>query len=837
MGQQYVLSKRYVNFKGLDKKATDLTRSIEYASLIKNAQYRKSGAPEKRPGYEGYAGSIGGFGLFTYNRVNPSTGAVEPEELNVGATVYKRKNSTLSVSYSGPDSTALISIFLDTDTEVFRCQITEGSTLKLDQSLGIGIDEASPYTISNLVSQINLIPNFLASVSGDGSVAAAFLKTTRDHDLTSSGSALSVTASYWSAVNTPISNPLNGSSTHRNDDDFENASAVQLNNVMYFTNGYDQVQKYDGQNMYRAGLPTPAVPTSVLAAGAVTGSNYFHKIQYVQVDAVGNVVEGNQSTVATGLSPAGQSMNVTVANIQASTGFNTNCAIVNGGQVGVTTITVDDGSGGGHTMKVGDTAYFKDQISGSYVERAITAITATTITIAGTAVNVNDNQVISNNLRILIFRNKTSSGTPTTFYEVEEIPNNSFAATQVFNDNKADASLGAIFVSPLTDRSAPPKGKYISAWRKSLFIAGSYTDPFTCFYSDVDGPEYFPADGSTSFDIYSLLGDPISGIGPNNDVFAIFTKRSVDIASGDIVEGNIRVDQISTDIGCVAHATIQELRGTLAFLSDRGPYKMVAGQIPTPLGESEYGGGRIEPIFDQDGLGDAQVFKLKRAVGFNDRKREQYKLFLPCESASGNKYANDNSRMYVYDYAKDAWLEWTNINAAGGMTATGEDFYWVERRLSPEFSSVTSYLYRVRNLNDAFDYADHNQAIDWEYGMQWEALGEPSVMKSFVRAKIFSLEETNNNTNDVSVEVEFNYVSDTPILMFDFSFPSGGYGVSEYSTASYGDPAENVSIHKLGGSRTKSARLIFKNNTINQNAIISGWELEIATSYRPRLKV
>ena len=39
------------NFKGLDKRTSDLKRSIEFATDIKNAAYRISGAINKRKGF------------------------------------------------------------------------------------------------------------------------------------------------------------------------------------------------------------------------------------------------------------------------------------------------------------------------------------------------------------------------------------------------------------------------------------------------------------------------------------------------------------------------------------------------------------------------------------------------------------------------------------------------------------------------------------------------------------------------------------------------------------------------------------------------------------------
>ena len=85
----------------------------------------------------------------------------------------------------------------------------------------------------------------------------------------------------------------------------------------------------------QAQLPDPTI---------FTRSDTFSSI------AAGNPHRGNLNETTSLLSPAAQSIDVTVANVLASTGFNTNCAVVNGAQSGVTVITVD----AFHTMKVGD---------------------------------------------------------------------------------------------------------------------------------------------------------------------------------------------------------------------------------------------------------------------------------------------------------------------------------------------------------------------------------------------------------------------------------------------------------------------------------------------------
>lgn len=837
---EYIQIKRYVNHLGLDLKSSDLTRPPEFSSGMLNAQYRKSGAIEKKKGYKAHAGSKGGHGQFTYNRINPVTFDEEPEALAVSNTVSKLLTATLSVTYSGADLTCLFSMFLDPSTSTFKAQIIEGTITLLDYDLGVGFDEASPVTITSLVSAINALgASFSASVTGAGATPAAFLKIIRDHDLVNSG-ALSLKAKYWQDVNTTTSAPLNGSEFYSFTSTSENATAVQLNNVMYFANGRDLIYKYDGQTLYRAGVPLPAsISSTLVGGGAITGNNYFHKIQYIQKDAVGNFTEGNQKTVTTGLNAAGHNIDVTVANIVAGTAFNTNCAIVDGAQVSVTTITVDNGSGGSHTMKVGDTAYFLDSVSGGYVERLVTGVTASSITIDGAAVTVANNAVISNNLRIAIYRNKTSGVTPTVFYVVEEIPNNSFAATQVYTDSKTDASLGAQFIEPLTDRSLPPTGRYISSFRNQLIIAGNISNPNTVYYSDVDGPEYFP-ENSNQFNVDTVAGDIISGIAPNNEVFAIFKDKSIFIISGDIANNAIRVDQITHDIGCAAHATIKEIRGALYFLSDFGPRKMIGGQVPVPIGISsdEQTASRIDPVFDQLSISDpTKILNLKRAIGFNDRFAEQYILFLPAETITGgDRHTNSNSRVFVYDYTRDAWLEWDNLDLSGGITEIEGDVYFTERRYSSFNSSVDHIMYRRHDLKDAFDYADGVSPIEFEYSSQWESLGAPAILKRFLNMKLYTLEEVENNDVVIDVEQEANFQEDAPVGNFSFNYSGIGYGVSAYSTSSYGDPAPTEKKHRLHSSRARSSRFKFKNSELHANVVISGFEIEVATPYRGEMK-
>lgn len=837
MAVTYQHIKRYQNLYGLDLKGNDLEAAVPFATDLLNVQLRKNGTIEKRRGYQARAESAGGYGLFVYQRQNPTTYAEEAIILACSDTVHRLYTANFTVAYSGSNPVCFLVMRYSPEHGEYRFEIQEGDVTILETGLGKGYDEITTKTLADLAVEVNALTNFTATVTGDTFAPAAFLGVITSWDLTDGNWAGE--AHYWQEVNKTKSAPLAGSETNKNSPDFENVTSTQMRNAIFLANGYDDVLKYDGQTLYRAGVPDVASITSAIgAAGAITGTNYFHKAQYQQIDAVGQFVEGNVAIVSTGLNPTSQQMNVTVANIQAGSGFNTNCAIVAGAQTGVNVITVDNGSGGQHTMQVGDKAYFFDSLSAAYVTRNVTAIGSTTITIDGAAVNVADNAVISNNLKIRLFRNRSVPTAPTVWYELVELPNNSFAATQVYVDNITDASLLFQFVEPATDRSPPVAGRYISQFQGLMVTAGNIEDPNTVSYSDFESPEYFPIPDN-QLTVSNNIGDKITGIGQSNDSFIIFQSSAIYAVTGDVTEGAFRLDRLSADIGCSSHASIQDVKGLLMFMSLQGPRYISGLSLPRAIGPVEGNPlvSRIDPAFDQRGIESSQVYRQKRILSLNDKQGEKYWLFIPCETLSANNeiYANQYSICFVYDYTRDAWLKYDNINAAGGIIAFDDEVYFIERRDSEFEGSVQHILYRKHNSGTYFDYNDNTQPVSVYWKSPWEFLGEASILKSFLAIRVFSTEAIDNEFT-LKIKTERDFIESAQISDIPLTVGSGGYGASAYGVDPYGDIQEPALMTKLNNSRLKSLRVTFENIEPLKNFALTGYELEIAAPYKPSFK-
>jgi hypothetical protein len=769
----YTLSKQYKNHYGLDLKSTDVDRPDVFASDMLNAQYKKDGTLEKRKGFKAKAASNGGSGLFVYNNLDATTGSFAQELLSASDKLYKLSTSTITVSYAGADAVASFEMYLDTTSKTFKALLMEGVTEVLDYDLGVGFDETPIKTLADLKTAIDGVAGFSAVISGSTSTPAAFLDITQSFDLKISS--CSVKANYWTEVTSTIT-PFSGHYAKRNDPSFENISAVQANNCIYFSTGYDDLMKYDGSKIYRAGMPKPsAAATYTTGAGSLSGFyQYFYTYRYT--DYRGNVIEGTPSDILTTTSLSSNSVTLTVNNL--------------------------------------------------------------------TAAGASGFDVSSSNLKIVVYRTESLAlaTDPAIFYELTSVTNNPAVATQALTaDNTADASLGVEYIEPIVAHDLPPKGKYITSFYSQLFISGIVATPNVVYWSELFEIEYF--DYARNITVcQSKNGDAISGISQSNEVMAVFEKNAVHVLSGDFVENNFRQEIISHKVGCVAHATIQQVESSLYFLADNAIYRITSGQIP------EERSSRIQPIFIQNSLTpNALIFSMKRAVAVNNPLTEKYIVSIPTEETiSGDVVTNSNNVILVEDYAhnstandvQNVWLKWNykNTNMSGGVAHFNERTWFTEKRYSSFNSGVSKITYQIHNSGSSEDYSDHVEPIEFSYSTAWYHLGEPSVFKKFIRLKMFYVPEIGSTaTLNITTEKDFIdtlVVNDIDILM---EGAGDGYGLNLYGVAGYGDTFNPSFVTKLNG-KFKAMRIIYSNDENQKNIELTGWELEVSAPFDFQIK-
>lgn len=260
---------------------------------------------------------------------------------------------------------------------------------------GKGFDISSPYLISQYITALTDpttgVPGLTIAVNGDTNLPAAFLQIV-EPIVIDQNTPFVMDYWYWEKVNSTISPPFPGSANvkFQNSKDFENASMAAFDDVIYIANGFDYPQKYDGQTVYRAGMPIGVRPTvvddttSYPSKPFATGEIYEYAITYEQIDAKGHIVEGEISEIFSYTVVAGPiASDVTVTNLisMISKNWNTDFAIATGGTA---TSYGPDVNGyyydlvdltAGFTLKIGDSAYYADTTA------AVTSSSGTSFTI------------------------------------------------------------------------------------------------------------------------------------------------------------------------------------------------------------------------------------------------------------------------------------------------------------------------------------------------------------------------------------------------------------------------------------------------------------------------
>ena len=816
----YNINKYYQNILGLDLRVSDLLRQSGAATETNNIMFRQTGALSKRPGYQiKTPKGSGGSGVVKFNNIEIGTGTITEELVCMDDNLRSYIEQTITLTYSG-STTSYYNLYLDPTTSTFKFEMYEDNAIVLNTDLGTG-QGASDTSVAQLKVLVDAITDFAMTHTGSGGSSVAFSPIARNVSIVSAGT----TTQYftWAGVATPgtYADPFTTHYATRNAVDFEIMSTAQMLDVLYIANGYDDLHKYDGSRVYKAGLPKPTTPTDSVGAGsALTAGEYDWKYSYEHTDAKQNILSSPDSDITEFTSAGSDSRVVVMSHVLAASGYGNAQAVVDGNQSGVNAITVT----AGHDLKVKDQVYINDGVTGEIVKREVTVVAATEITVDGAAVNVTSTDALSQ-LKITLWR--TQSG-GTLFYQVKEFVNNNATASVSYDDVNADASLVIEKIDTVKVAALPPKCRYLDVWRGQLVMTGNRDNVNTVYYSDFDG-ESFPVD--QSFITEARLGGGNSGLKSLDNSLFVFKPRSIITTTGDLGTDTFQVDALSDDgVGCIANATIKEVNQRLWFLGKQGVYSVDRrGHVK----ESE----KIDPKFDTS-------YTEKRAVAHYWIEKDLYVVELPdiILDGSNNRYLNTSATVIlVYDLYRQSWYTWDTMNITGGVAEYNGSIYFMGVALDPTALTATQLIYRVADEGTADDYADHESPISFTYKSHWESMGEPSIYKKFLRMKIHALDGTiddfETDTFTLAVSTEHDYTQSTESsFSLDFSGGAIGWGESGWGDFIWGESRLEQMRSKLKSKKAKALRTIFENNTTHENILISGYELEVALSYDVQIK-
>ena len=826
MAAQNTIVKYFDNFKGLDLRVSDLKREQGSATATLNTSLRKTGALSKRRGYQNNMRDRGGSGLFSFKDFqDDGTDSIvfEDQLLTFDADGHKMLTEQFNITYTGSNS-AYYDLYLNDTDNKFYMDIYDDNVRVLNLDLGNGT-EGSFVTIAVMVTAINALTNFTCTSSSTYTTEpAAFVPISLNTTIpTTPGLDIDFTA--YVQVDTPqgASSPLTNHYAHKDDADFRMLSGDIINDNLYLAGESVGLMKYDGVRLYKAGIsaPTAAPSLSATLAGALTGV-YKYKFTYEVYDSNGNIIESDASPEYTSASLSSNSLTLTFPTTVAASGFNTDMGTVSSNATS-TTITMT----APHYIKKFDTIALINGTTGLVERHKVESVTSTTAVVGDSVQTVIGDKVAAA-ISIRVYRTKVGGN---LFYALTDLVNDSGAASMSFTDNTADSALGAIYVDPAESRELAVSGcKYSCVWRGIHILSGDYANPNTVYFSDVESTEYFPT--LNSFEVSTSSGKPITGVKALDNALYIFTEDAIAVVTGDLTTNAFVVDTYSDEgIGCRAHATLQEIAGELWFLSSSGIYSI------SEKGLQERS-QKLSPEFKI-----TSTFNFEQAVSYHWIDERKFIIILPVTSdnGSGSLYTVPaTTKIFAYDRFWDSWCEWSNFDFTGGITEHDNKIYLVDRNVDA-LNNVKRVTRKVHDTGLTYDFADHTEPIAFTYKSHWETLGEPSMFKKLRRIKVFSLDASLNDfesqsfTVDVSVENNYADVTISSITL-DFGGGALGWGSSPWGSFPWGEVRLFALKHKLNQNKTKSSRIVFSNSTVNENILVSGYELDIALPYRPEIK-
>ena len=683
--------------------------------------------------------------------------------------------------------------------------------------------------------------------AGTGSEPAAFIsidKTLEEPDGTSNQNVEIYTKYGWTAItsNTPFGginqHPGSVSNTHEMEPRI-NICQTSLNNVVYFSDGFNNVLKYDGNStqslpVYRAGLPViPRDPDDALAftssditspnnssTGSMTNGTRTYKIQFEFTDAKGNIVSSCTSSPIEVTNSSGTASNKNIISwLKYYNQFN---------QTGGTTL--DDRFQGFNTVANIPNV---DLTSSSATYTAFSQARKNRTKLNG-----------EKSLRVKVWRTRDHSpGATGQFYLLSDDPWD--VSGRLFADTTSDDDLNdlggssTVLINPDPQHQPPPKGQLMISHRGLLVISGNLTNvnnvayslPFNTNTQEI-GSEYFPA--ANGVIVESPFGSKINAINSLGDFMYVFHDQSISIVAGEIESQELPAVNLITKeggVGCKSHFSVLELQNKLFFMSDQGVYSV----SPQGLTEESLD---IKTVFNK-----AIDFTAHRTIAFNWLSQSKLVFCIPKEKLhklyiSGTPYAmyriTDDTLVIVHDYAVGAWFIWEGIDFTSGIATHKDKIFFAPQKALESTVNVFS------EAGIKGDYNDHAKAIDFSYATNWESMGEPTIPKKFLRLKTYALDTDNSFesagfTLNVGVQREF-IEADIANISFDFGSSNKGYGDTAWDEFSYGEAIPYMFRSKLPSSKTKCLRLNFTNSNVNENVLLSSYELEIALPYGTEIK-
>ena len=334
----------------------------------------------------------------------------------------------------------------------------------------------------------------------------------------------------------------------------------------------------------------------------------------------------------------------------------------------------------------------------------------------------------------------------------------------------------------ITATNAPAAPKYAAAFANHLFLAGDATEPYNLFFSaPLDETDFSPANGAGVINV----GFTIVQIKAFRDQLYIFGKREIKRLTGTDI-GNFVLQQVTSDLGCLASDSVMEFGGDILFLGPDG-IRPVSGTSKIGDVELETVSREIQDIFELYTRNE-DLSKIRTVVL---RKKSQFRLFFENAEALSIMGAIRQSA------SAQSTFEYSQLT---GIGVTCVDSGYIGQFEFVIHGDTTGKVFRQER-----GYSFDGSEIFSLYQTPYFYMEDPEVRKIFYTLKTYMLAE---GLTTVTVGINFNYGDSEVAVPNNYSVTTTGaaaiYDIATYDTTDIYDgnpsPVRKTNISGSGDS-------------------------------------
>jgi hypothetical protein len=345
----------------------------------------------------------------------------------------------------------------------------------------------------------------------------------------------------------------------------------------------------------------------------------------------------------------------------------------------------------------------------------------------------------------------------------------------------------------ITHSNAPTAPKYAAAFANHLFLAGQGTAPYNLYFSaPLDETDFSPASGAGVINV----GFSIVQIKAFRDQLYIFGQREIKRLVGTDI-GNFVLQQVTSDLGCLASDSVMEFGGDILFLGPDG-IRPVSGTSKIGDVELETVSREVQDLFELY----ARTEDLSTVKTVVLRKKSQFRLFFENAEALSliGAIRQSSSAQSPFEYSQ----------------LTGIGITCVDSGYIGQFEYVIHGDAGGKVHRQERGYTFDGEDIFSLYQTPYFYMDDPELRKVFYTLKTYMLAE---GETTVTVGINFNYGDSTILIPSNFSFTTAGaaalYGIAIFdSTDIYdGNPTPVRKTNIAGSGDSISVSYVTNNST------------------------